>query len=155
MLQEFLNGFDGMRGNNDGTVTRKEWDDYYTDLSMSLPSDEYFVKMMESVWQICEDEESTVTQEQIKFLTKTIRSKLMDFSAGQTEELVLRNTFREFDLNGDGVLGADELQALLVRLQMSVERRYLSALLKKFDRNGNGVIEFEEFVNFIINDPFR
>lgn len=155
ILEEFLNGFDGMRGNNDGTVSRQEWDDYYTDLSMSLPSDEYFVRMMESVWQICEDETSTVTLEQIKFLTKTIRSKLMDFSAGQTEELVLRNTFREFDLNKDGVLGSDELQALLVRLQMSVERKYLSALLKKFDRNGNGVIEFEEFVNFIVNDPYR
>ena len=109
ILEEFLNGFDGMRGNNDGTITKQEWNDYYTDLSMSLPSDEYFVKMMESVWQICEDETSSVTQEQIKFLTKTIRAKLMDFSAGQTEELVLRNVFREFDLNGDGVLGSDEL----------------------------------------------
>ena len=55
-----------MRGNNDGTITKQEWNDYYTDLSMSLPSDEYFVKMMESVWQICEDETSSVTQEQIK-----------------------------------------------------------------------------------------
>lgn len=62
----------------------------------------------------------------------------MDFSAGNTEEMVLRNIFREFDTNGNGVLAADELQALLVRLQMSVERRFLSALLKKFDRNGNG-----------------
>lgn len=52
-----------MRGNNDGVISRKEWDDYYTDLSMSLPSDEYFVKMMESVWQICEDEEATVNKE--------------------------------------------------------------------------------------------
>jgi len=50
ILEEFLNGFDGMRGNNDGTVSRQEWSDYYTDLSMSLPSDEYFVRMMESVW---------------------------------------------------------------------------------------------------------
>jgi len=50
VLEEFLNSFDGMRGNNDGTISRQEWDDYYTDLSMSLPSDEYFVKMMESVW---------------------------------------------------------------------------------------------------------
>jgi len=52
-----------MRGNNDGTISRQEWDDYYTDLSMSLPSDEYFVRMMESVWQICEDETSTVSAE--------------------------------------------------------------------------------------------
>ena len=144
-----------MRGNNDGVVTKQEWDDYYTDLSMSLPSDEYFVRMMESVWQICEDEDATVSAEQIKHLTKTIRAKLMDFSGGQTEEMVLRNTFREFDLNGNGVLAADELQALLVRLQISVDRRFLSALMKKFDNNNNGVIEFEEFVNFIVNDPYR
>ena len=144
-----------MRGNNDGTITKEEWNDYYTDLSMSLPSDDYFVAMMESVWQICEDESATVNQEQIKFLTKTMRSKLLDFSGGQTEEMVLRNVFREFDLNENGVLTADELQALLVRLQISVERKFLMALLNKFDRNGNGVIEFEEFVNFIIHDPYK
>lgn len=62
-MGEFLNGFDGMKGNNDGVVTMQEWTDYYSDLSMSLPSDEYFVKMMESVWQICEDETSSVNQE--------------------------------------------------------------------------------------------
>ena len=96
-----------------------------------------------------------MSAEQIKHLTKTMRAKLPDFSGGQTEEMVLRNTFREFDLNENGVLSSDELQALLVRLQMSVERKYLTALLNKFDRNGNGVIEFEEFSNFLINDPYR
>lgn len=144
-----------MRGNNDGVVTKQEWNDYYADLSMSVPSDEYFVRMMESVWQIMEDETSAVSQEQIKHLTKTIRSKLLDFSKGRTEEMVLRDIFREFDANENGVLSADELAALLVRLQISVERKFLSALLTKFDRNGNGVIEFDEFVNFIINDPYR
>ena len=37
---------------------------------------------------------------------------------------------------------------------MSVDRKYIQALLAKFDRNKNGVIEFDEFVNFIINDPY-
>lgn len=50
ILHDFLNNFDGARGNNDGAVTKQEWDDYYTDLSMSTPSDEYFVRMMESTW---------------------------------------------------------------------------------------------------------
>ena len=50
ILADFLNNFDGARGNNDGKVTKAEWDDYYTDLSMSTPSDEYFVRMMESTW---------------------------------------------------------------------------------------------------------
>lgn len=44
---------------------------------------------------------------------------------------------------------------MLVKLQISVENKYLSALLKKFDRNGNGVIEFEEFCEFIIKDPYH
>jgi len=98
-----------MRGNNDGTVSKQEWTDYYTDLAMSVPSDEYFVKMMESVWNICEDETASVTAEQIKQLTKTMRAKLLDFAGNATEEMVLRNIFREFDTNGNGMLTSDEL----------------------------------------------
>ena len=65
ILADFLNNFDGARGNNDGVVTRQEWDDYYTDLSMSTPSDEYFVRMMESTWQVPEEENSAVTQQTV------------------------------------------------------------------------------------------
>lgn len=43
IVGEFLNTFDGAKGNNDGTIQRAEWNDYYTDLSISLPSDDYFV----------------------------------------------------------------------------------------------------------------
>lgn len=43
---------------------------------------------------------------------------------------------------------------MLVRLQISVDRRYIQALLKAFDRNDNGVIEFDEFVNFLVHDPY-
>merc|ERR1740130_2012040 len=50
VLANFLNQFDGARGNNDGKVTLDEFMDYYRDLSMSMPSDEYFVQMMESTW---------------------------------------------------------------------------------------------------------
>ena len=88
-------------------------------------------------------------------MTKTLRHKLLDFSNQGTEEMVLKNVFREFDTNESGVLEADELQAMLVKLQISVDRRYISALLKKFDRNGNGVIEFEEFSYFLIHDPYN
>ena len=50
ILTEFLSNFEGVKGNRDGIVTRAEFFDYYTDLSMSVPSDEYFVRMMESTW---------------------------------------------------------------------------------------------------------
>jgi len=39
VLEEFLNNFDGAKGNNDGILTKKEFVDYYTDLAMSVPSE--------------------------------------------------------------------------------------------------------------------
>jgi hypothetical protein len=50
ILGDFLHNFEGAKGNNDACVTMQEFCDYYTDLSMSTPSDEYFVRMMESTW---------------------------------------------------------------------------------------------------------
>ena len=50
VLTDFLENFEGARGNRDGKVTFAEFCEYYGDLGMSTPSDEYFVKMMESTW---------------------------------------------------------------------------------------------------------
>ena len=50
ILTDFLGNFEGAKGNGDGKITKQEFVDYYTDLSMSTPSDEYFVRMMESTW---------------------------------------------------------------------------------------------------------
>lgn len=61
ILTDFLSNFEGAKGNKDGIVTKKEFVDYYTDLSMSTPSDEYFVRMMESTWQVPEEENTAVT----------------------------------------------------------------------------------------------
>lgn len=56
ILTEFLTNFEGAKGNRDGTISMDEFVDYYTDLSMSVPSDEYFVRMMESTWQCPEND---------------------------------------------------------------------------------------------------
>lgn len=55
ILTDFLSNFEGKSqiqgpAAGDGTVSWQEFLDYYTDLSMSTPSDEYFVRMMESTW---------------------------------------------------------------------------------------------------------
>lgn len=50
ILTDFMSNFEGAKGNRDGVITGQEFFDYYTDLSMSTPSDEYFVRMMESTW---------------------------------------------------------------------------------------------------------
>jgi len=155
VLEEFLNSFEGVKGNRDGVITWEEWLDYYTDLSMSMPRDDYFVAMMESVWCVPEDPEAAVYKEQLEHLTKAMRQKLMDFANQQQDEYVLRQIFKQFDTNNSGDLTVDELGAMMAKLELSVERKFLNALFKKFDKNGNGVIEFEEFVDYIIHNPYR
>ena len=36
ILADFLNSFDGVKGNNDGIITKEEWYEYYIDLSVLL-----------------------------------------------------------------------------------------------------------------------
>lgn len=69
ILVDFLNNFDGAKGNKDGIITKDEFFDYYTDLSTSLPSDEYFVRMMESTWQ-CPEVEDPSTKAVLQMLIK-------------------------------------------------------------------------------------
>jgi len=53
-LNEFLSNFDGLK--NRGVITSDEFFDFYTDISMNLPADEYFVHLLESTWQVHEDD---------------------------------------------------------------------------------------------------
>ena len=80
ILIEFLNNFDGARGNNDGVLTWDEFYDYYSDLSMSTPSEEYFVKMMESSWQIMENEEGEVSKATVKHLFLEVKSRVLQLA---------------------------------------------------------------------------
>ena len=155
VIEEFLNSFDGAKGDNDGVITKKEWNDYYTDLSMSLPTDEYFVQMMESVWGITEDEDSEANQDYVRELVKLIRQKLLSMSNSSSDEYVLRQIFNYFDANESGNITIDELAGMVAKLKISVERKYLNGIMKKIDSDNNGAIEFNEFLNFIIMDPYK
>ena len=155
VIEEFLDSFDGARGNDDGVITKQEWDDYYTDLSMSVPDDAYFVAMMESTWGTVEDDDSEVNKDHIRELTKLIRERLLKMSNQTSDEYLLRKVFTYFDVNESGNITLDELAAMLAKLQISVERKYLSGIMKEVDSDNNGAIEFNEFLNFIIMNPYK
>jgi Ca2+-binding EF-hand superfamily protein len=44
---------------------------------------------------------------------------------------------------------------MLQKIQVVVDQRYLDALLARFDRRGDGCIEFEEFMNYLIDSPYK
>lgn len=111
-----MNSFDGMRGNNDGVVTKQEWTDYYTDLAVSTPSDDYFVVMMEQSWGMAEDEADAPFKDQVRQYVALLRQRLVTVSNGSQEEYKLRQIFNEFDANQSGMLTVDEIAALMAKL---------------------------------------
>jgi len=72
-LKNFLNGFEGAKGNKDGVVKKSEFVDYYTDLAMSTPSDDYFVGVLESTWGISENEEDSVFVDKVRQIIGLMR----------------------------------------------------------------------------------
>ena len=53
------------------------------------------------------------------------------------------------------MLSKVELNALLTKLNLKVDDKYLEALIKKLDTNDNGVIEFEELVSFVVQERYH
>jgi Ca2+-binding EF-hand superfamily protein len=76
-------------------------------------------------------------------------------TAKSYEEVTLRKIFKQFDLNNSNTITLDELAAMLAKLCISVDRKYIVGMMKKLDTNGTGVIEFDEFANLIVNDPYK
>lgn len=150
LLEEFSMNFDTL----DGRILRDDLLRYYEDVSLSVPSDEYFVNLIQQSWGVVEEEVNEVNPETIKQIVKTLRQRLIQKTSGNHDEFVMRKLFNDFDLNGSGNLSLEELYAMMIKLEIPIQKKYLGAVFNKFDINGNGVIEFEEFLNYIINNPY-
>ena len=64
---------------------------------------------------------------------------------------MLRKIFNDFDLNGKQSLTIDELTNMIIKLRISVERRYIYPFFKLIDVNNSGTLEYQEFEDFIFS----
>ena len=118
----------------------------------NVSKEDFFVQ---HTWDFYLQGTCSQTRDSAVRLTALIRQRLLSLSNKQSDEYMLRNIFNEFDVNKSGTLTADELQAMLILLQISCDSSHLKEILSRFDRNGSGSIEFEEFLHFIIHDPYK
>ena len=140
--------------NRTGKITKQDFFNYYTDLSISIPSDQFFSEFLQGTWRIAEDETSKIKKETVRNIVKNFRFKLIQLSKGTQDEFLLRKMFKDFDVNKSGYITIDELNALLVRIEMPLHPSHLGSIFSHIDTNKSGFIEFEEFVYFLINDPY-
>lgn len=149
VADEFFANFEGT------SISRVDFIDYYADLSFTITDDDSFISLVENTWGIAEDEEASVFRQQVQNLVSAIRMKLRVIANQSGEEYILLSIFKDFDTSKTGQLTIEELGGMLNKLQISCERKFVSAIFKRFDVHSKGVIEFEEFKNYIINDPYK
>jgi calcium-dependent protein kinase len=63
----------------------------------------------------------------------------------------LRNTFIEWDKNGDGVLSKEEIMEGYKNTYGSADPDEIDNMIKSVDLDGNGVIDYNEFLNCTMN----
>ena len=61
------------------------------------------------------------------------------------EEYFLRNIFRKFDVNDNGMLTIEELAGLVSVLGIKINDVDLIAIMRELDCNKKGYLEFEDF----------
>jgi Ca2+-binding EF-hand superfamily protein len=152
-VAQFISNFENAQKN--GWIGKQEFFDYYTDLSMTFTHDEQFIHFVETTWGLNEDEEAGVFKEQIGYITNALRLKLRTMANESSEEFVLRNIFKDFDLDRSGNLTMTEFGGIFHKLAIQCEPKYVKAIFRKFDTNKNGLIEFEEFANWMIYDAYK
>lgn len=150
----FLNEFDGAKGNNDGTITKDEWDDYYTDLSMSTPSDDYFVVMMEQAWCISEQDSGPEFSGKVNHFCDLFKRNVLVFLKGNTDDAFLDKLFEDYDRNrkattGESGITVDELAAMMYKFEVPIERKYIQGALNAIQRDKGGLLKLENFKAFV------
>lgn len=118
IVQEFLDSFSET---SKGSVTKQDFINYYTDVHLSCPTDEYFIRMMQAVWNVTEDDDAAIYKEQLAFFISQVRLRVLEMSNHNLEEFVLRKIFNHFDANKSGTLTLDELQAMVSQLKLTCE----------------------------------
>ena len=114
-----------------------------------------FLKMVEDSWDIKEAAHIAVTKEDMANLVGAIRHSLLKSgNERHTEEFVLRELFREFARDGEGAVTVTEFRAMLNKINLNAEDKYLEAFINMLDKNNNGHIEFEELKHIIVEGRY-
>lgn len=61
----------------------------------------------------------------------------------QRTQSEIRQAFRVFDIDGDGLIDADELRQTMANLGETLSDADVRAMIKEADKNGDGKVDFD------------
>mmetsp|Transcript_40821 Transcript_40821/g.66192 ORF Transcript_40821/g.66192 Transcript_40821/m.66192 type:complete len:306 (+) Transcript_40821:116-1033(+) len=152
-LTQWLNNFEPY-GDKDGKVTAAEWNAYYSDISASIDTDDYFSYMMEQAWRFKETD-IPVDPKKLDTVEEILKEKLFQLTRNPNDERGLIKAFKYYDLANSGTATIPEFNRTLERFGIILKRDELAALFSRYDVDGNGTIDYEQFAQTIAgkNEP--
>lgn len=143
ILLEFIGRFE--RGTKDGKITFGEFAAYYQDLGSSIPSDEYFVTMMTSVWKLsaAKKNKASPVEKWVRILKKKVKQKT---KTGQRLTLTLKGIFDFFDGDESGAITEDEFSQALLRMGLPLNKKQIAKFFAYF-AGADGRISTKEFID--------
>lgn len=141
---DFLKGFE--RGTKDGKISWQEFQNYYEDLGSSIPSDEYFVSMMESCWKIRREGAAAEACSMGKLIGMVKTKSVQKTKTGQSVARTLQSIFKFFDEDESGHIKASEFKSALVRLGIHTSDAEQAEFFSYF-AGDDGKISITEFVD--------
>jgi len=148
-LRQFIDGFGDVlpnRADPTAEVTLEEFYEYFGNLSGGIPSDDYFVYMMEQTWDQLEDEQKRF-DEFLDSIERLFIVKAKEVAKGnEIEEKAMARIFKFFDIDGSGDLDKEEFRMAMERFGMSLTKKEIDGFFRRYDQDGGGEISFDELV---------
>ncbi|PIO64098.1 EF hand [Teladorsagia circumcincta] len=69
----------------------------------------------------------------------------------ETDSDMIREAFRVFDKDGNGVITANEFKFFMIHMGMQFSEEEVDEMMHEVDCDGNGEIDYEEFVRMMSN----
>ena len=137
-IEEFKEAFSFFDKDGDGKITFTELNTVMQSLGM-IPTVEEVVEIIEEM-----DTDGNGVIEFTEFLTNMNRKTL--FWDGDE---VIREAFRLFDKDDNGVISAAELHRVMTSLGENVTEDEVKEMIKEADLDGDGQINYQEFVTIM------
>merc|ERR1712166_468815 len=140
-----------MDADGDGCVDEDEFIEFYNDISAGIPSDDYFVYVMECVWGIQEDAVA-IFNRRLDEIEQLFVLKAKEMAKGnEIEEKAMYRVFKFFDTDGSGELDKDEFIKAMVRFGIQLTTAEVDGFFARYISNGGDDISCDDIIERVCN----